>query len=204
MATEDILINDGDSFVSLSALAAEQVEAKLPIESEDGTVILSDSSGSFVVSTGGKERLTVSDDAVSSSVAIKTPSVTGVADNDAEITLQTSASIYAQYGIVLVAESDKDSALINFKNGSGFSYVAGIGTSKEFEIAANTTSPAFAKFRLSTDCTLTNGDGTAWEPRSNESIITKKTVDDKIWVGTSAEYAAISPKLSGTLYCLTD
>ena len=56
MATEDILINDGDSFVSLSALAAEQVDAKLPIESDDGTVTLdSPSANTFTVATGGTE-----------------------------------------------------------------------------------------------------------------------------------------------------
>ena len=37
MATEDILINDGDGFVSLSELAAEQVDVALPISSTDGT-----------------------------------------------------------------------------------------------------------------------------------------------------------------------
>ena len=41
---------------SLSALAAEQVDAKLPIESDDGTVTLdSPSANTFTVSTGGTE-----------------------------------------------------------------------------------------------------------------------------------------------------
>ena len=56
MATEDILINDGDSFVSLSALAAEQVDAKLPIsdDRDPATVKLdSPSANTFTVSTGG-------------------------------------------------------------------------------------------------------------------------------------------------------
>lgn len=62
MATEDILINDGDSFLSLSALAAEQVNVKLPIESDDGTVVLdSPSANTFIVSTGGAERFEVQD-----------------------------------------------------------------------------------------------------------------------------------------------
>ena len=41
-------------------------------------------------------------------------------------------------------------------------------------------------------------------PTEPDSVATKKTVDDKIVVCTSAEYAGISPKLPGTLYCLTD
>ena len=50
----------GTEWQSLSALAAEQVgDPKLPIESVDGTVKLSDSAASFVVSTGGTERLKV-------------------------------------------------------------------------------------------------------------------------------------------------
>ena len=40
MATEDILINDGDGFISLSELATEQVDVELPISSADGKVKL--------------------------------------------------------------------------------------------------------------------------------------------------------------------
>ena len=29
-------------------------------------------------------------------------------------------------------------------------------------------------------------------------------IDAKIWVGTTAQYSQISPKLPGTLYCITD
>ena len=41
-------------------------------------------------------------------------------------------------------------------------------------------------------------------PTQPNSIATKQTVDDKIWVGTTAEYGQISPKNPTTLYCLTD
>ena len=63
MATEDILINDGDSFVSLSALAAEQVEAELPIKSADDTVVLdSPSANTFAISTNSVDnRLAVNE-----------------------------------------------------------------------------------------------------------------------------------------------
>ena len=45
---------------SLSALAAEQVDAKLPLESDDGTVKLdSPSANTFTVSTGGETALSV-------------------------------------------------------------------------------------------------------------------------------------------------
>lgn len=59
MATEDILINDGDSFISLSALAAEQVDCELPISSADDTVTLDGASSVFTVSTGSEERVKV-------------------------------------------------------------------------------------------------------------------------------------------------
>ena len=62
MSTEDILINDGDGFVSLSELAAEQVDVSLPISSADGTVTLdSPSADTFTISTGGGERVKVED-----------------------------------------------------------------------------------------------------------------------------------------------
>ena len=58
MATEDILISDGDSFVSLSALAAEQVDVKLPVESDDGSVTL-ESTGDkeFQITIGSSPRI---------------------------------------------------------------------------------------------------------------------------------------------------
>ena len=41
-------------------------------------------------------------------------------------------------------------------------------------------------------------------PTQPNSIATKQTVDDKIWVGTTAEYNALATKNATTLYCLTD
>ena len=41
-------------------------------------------------------------------------------------------------------------------------------------------------------------------PTQPNSIATKQTVDDKIWVGTTAQYNALATKNPTTLYCLTD
>ena len=43
-------------------------------------------------------------------------------------------------------------------------------------------------------------------PQSDNSLATQKTVNDKIWVGTTAQYLAIDARdiLNSTLYCLTD
>ena len=41
-------------------------------------------------------------------------------------------------------------------------------------------------------------------PTQPNSIATKQTVDDKIWVGTTAQYNALATKNPKTLYCLTD
>lgn len=67
MATEDILINDGDGFVSLSALAAEQVEPELPISSADGSVVLKEAGNQFVVEVNTIDQLVVSSSDISAS-----------------------------------------------------------------------------------------------------------------------------------------
>ena len=41
-------------------------------------------------------------------------------------------------------------------------------------------------------------------PTQPNSIATKQTVDDKIWVGTTSQYQALATKNPTTLYCLTD
>ena len=43
-----------------------------------------------------------------------------------------------------------------------------------------------------------------YSPTQPNSIATKQTVDDKIWVGTTVQYNAIVTKNPSTLYCLTD
>ena len=98
-----------------------------------------------VGSAATKELLSVTEDHATFPQNIKTPSVSGLVDNDAEVTLGQQA-------------------------------------------------------------TLTKGNGSEYVPTAANSIATKKTVDDKIWVGTTAQYLAIPIRdiLPTTLYCLTD
>ena len=86
---------------------------------------------------------------------------------------RSAATLYANYTTPLAITSGRDASLVNYKNGSNDSYFAGIGTTKEFEISTDTNTADKSRFRLSTDCTLTKGDGTAWEPKSDDSLVTK-------------------------------
>ena len=43
-----------------------------------------------------------------------------------------------------------------------------------------------------------------YTPSSQKDLATKEYTDGKIWVGTTASYNNVNPKLPGTLYCLTD
>ena len=63
-----------------------------------------------------------------------------------------------------------------------------------------------ASVTLGQQATLKTGGGSEYVPTDSASIATKKIVDDKIWVGTTAQYLAIPPRdiLPTTLYCLTD
>ena len=63
-----------------------------------------------------------------------------------------------------------------------------------------------AEILLGSQATLSAGDGSEYVPNEAASIATKKTVDEKIWVGTTEEYSKIDPSeiKPTTLYCLTD
>jgi hypothetical protein len=63
-----------------------------------------------------------------------------------------------------------------------------------------------ASVSLGNQATLKAGDGSEYVPTDSASIATKKIVDDKIWVGTTAQYLNIDIRdiLPTTLYCLTD
>ena len=130
---------------------------------------------------------------------IRARDVKGYADNDAHLILRQQAYIYAEYGTPFVVESDKDASFINFKNGNGFSYFAGIGTTREFEIAADGASPTFARFRLSTDCTLTAGDGTPWACPSDDSIMTRRETEKFVTGGGTNATGGYLPLAGGTM-----
>ena len=128
MATEDILINDGDGFVSLSELAAEQVNVELPIRSADGTVVLdSPSENTFSIITDGTERVTVSDTSAEFSVDIQTSRIVGATapNSDASIELGANAVISAANGLAQTewnatnSQVTTVSAQTNFQNYSG-------------------------------------------------------------------------------------
>ena len=55
----------------------------------------------------------------------------------------------------------------------------------------------------SQQASLIASDGSDYTPTQPNSIATKQTVDDKIWVGSTADYMALTKKPT-TLYCLTD
>jgi hypothetical protein len=61
-----------------------------------------------------------------------------------------------------------------------------------------------AQVTLGQQATLKAVDGSEYVPTNPASLATKKIVDDKIWVGTTAQYNAIATKNPTTLYCLTD
>ena len=261
---QDIYVSTdaGTEWQSLSALAAEQVgDPKLPIESVDGTVKLSDSAGSFVVSTGGlanaSERFRITDDAAIFKNQIRTPSVRGLADNDPVLGLNGLFNFQFKNGDG--GDGSKINVGYNETSGTGFSNV-GVGgcywylrDSKRFGIGAtginfnanaaanastydwsmepdgtfvsnanrgieaayitagrnnSSNAPETApKITLNGNSALLAGsDGSEYVPTAPASIATKKIVDDKIWVGTTAQYLNIDIRdiLPTTLYCLTD
>lgn len=92
MAVKDIKVYAGDTegWVSIGDVS------HIPVSSEDGTVVLdSPSANTFTISTGGAERLRITDDAATFSVDIQTSRIVGSAapDTDAAIQLGANATI---------------------------------------------------------------------------------------------------------------
>ena len=266
MATEDILINDGDSFVSLSALAAEQVDAKLPIESDDGTVKLDSlSANTFTVSTGSSEsfRIAANKDATfQGHVGVMSP-----AFSTASIALQGEVkpiNVGGAFGLWVSPTYVVDPDAAYAKHARAFASVKAPANGQAFDtftqfyasaVCGNTVGTNFGVYVAvigainNVGCCVTKGgpveagnwgfyDNTGYKsflqgglqtpsvsgladndasielgaellttnhtPTQPNSIATKQTVDDKIWVGTTAQYNAISTKNPTTLYCLTD
>ena len=228
MATEDILINDGDSFISLTELTAAQVDCNLPIESTDGSVALE--------STGDKEfQITIgSQSRVRSKATIPLSVNTGLTTTGA--TLQkwlysSDESVQAKFNMDLqqaVGSSTVSYAFVVTDNSvtaealrigkDEFTVSTGGAERVKVDAAGNLIAnvqiqtpsitglvPASdAEITLGSQATLKAGDGSEYVPTNSASIATKKTVDDKIWVGTTAAYNALATKNPTTLYCLTD
>ena len=66
------------------------------------------------------------------------------------------------------------------------------------------TTDSDAKITLGDQATISKGVGGTYAPTNENSLINKKYCDDKIWVGTTAQYDAIADKNPKTLYCITD
>lgn len=125
---------------------------------------------------------------------LQTETITGLApDTDVQMIFKTSATLFASYSTPLALTTDKTASWINYRNGNGFSYFAGIGTTQEFEISADSSSATFARFRLSDDCTLTAGDGTPWDCPSDDSIVTRR------WVEANTTAGNFLPMAGGTM-----
>ena len=179
----------------------------LPISSTDDKVTLSDDgNGTFQIKTGDPNVVRVEVDSVGTTtfdgdVLAEKIIGSGEPDSDVNLILKTQAYVYAKSSTPLVVESatGEDASLINFKNGFGYSYFAGIGTTRDFEIAADTTSATFARFRLGTDCTLTAGDGTAWDCPSDDSIMTRRATEAFVKGGTGDKTGGYLPLAGGVM-----
>ena len=209
MATEDILINDGDSFISLTELTAAQVDCNLPIESTDGTVVVDGASSVFTVSTGGTERVKVEDtkttfngqirNLTASTTVAYLESTAGAATIKLNSTGQDWWVGPNSFGFCIFDDSLKQDKFVFDAAGNFIVNEGQVQTPSITGLAAND-----AAVTLGQQATLKAGDGSEYVPTNPASIATKKIVDDKIWVGTTAAYNALATKNPTTLYCLTD
>ena len=111
MATEDILISDGDSFVSLSALAAEQVDVTLPIESVDGTVTLqSPTLNNYQVFVGGAVRMDVTTSDITFRDSLIFSEWKSKGESPSKITLDSQATVNVGGKVFNIASNDSDLA----------------------------------------------------------------------------------------------
>ncbi len=204
---------------SLSALAAEQVEPELPISSADGSVVLdSPSVNKFTVTTKGSEKLRIdgngrilcgegSGDNPNFNFHFRTPdSNQFVLESDTGIPqLKLKADDFWYY--FSLNPSDDNFRLASYNGTTSVSY--NVFTAKSdgnFEVNTGMKTPSIsgladndASIRIGANLLTINH-----TPTQPNSIATKQTVDDKIWVGTTAAYNALATKNPTTLYCLTD
>lgn len=222
---QDIAIYTGSEWTSLSELAAGVVDAKLPIESVDGTVKLDGASSVFTVSTGGTERAKVDEsgrflvgnnagDNANFNNHFRTygDQQFVIESDTGQPQLKLKADDFWYYltlnptddKLRLVSYNGKTNASNNVFTASpdgSLGFTNGIQTPSVRGLADND-----ASVTLGQQATLKTGGGSEYVPTDSASIATKKIVDDKIWVGTTAQYLAIPPRdiLPTTLYCLTD
>jgi hypothetical protein len=259
---QDIYVSTdaGTEWQSLSALAAEQVDAKLPIESVDGTVVVDGAASVFTVSTGGEEHFTLRPDGhigqgyagqaninyaiyqgfgisgqeqlgflaapkFDGQPAIRCVSVESqplftdvVANNVVHFSARDDRGgnkpfAGKQTGFFVGALTKSSTQNIGFDSAvsgvDNFAFLASGTSPSRFNggiVTASVSGPVGtdASLTLGGQATLTAGDGSEYVPTDSASIATKKIVDDKIWVGTTAQYNAIATKNPTTLYCLTD
>lgn len=169
---------------------------------DNGKTVIFSGTEDVIVATGGlannSERIRVSSTDATFSVPVRTATVKGLVDTDASIFMRTSASIWADYSTPLSVNSYKNQSRISFVN----------SVSNGWDIGSNENLFTI-KDATAVRLTISDTDIQANEfytPTQPNSIATKKIVDDKIWVGTTAEYLAIPIRdiLPTTLYCLTD
>jgi hypothetical protein len=171
-------------------------------------------------STQVKTPLKINKDAIIVEGQIQTPSVRGPADNDAEVTLGGHITVNAKTGstaeeLVAVFSSyasqpQRGLQIKNGINGNRANAHVFFNAKSDSNIGKMTFqtdgSEVFSIGRLASDKPLDIIAFDGYVPQTANSIATKKTVDDKIWVGTTAQYLAIPIRdiLPTTLYCLTD
>ena len=99
---------------------------------------------------------------------VRTRDVKGTVDTDAHLVLRQQASVYAQFGIPLVVESDTTQSLVGFKNGAAETFYAGVGATSDFDIAYDDD----VALRITSDghAAINPGDSSATVPRANTML----------------------------------
>ena len=111
MTTEDIFINDGDSFISLTALAAEQVDAKLPIKSDDNSVTLqSPESNKYQIIVGGASRVDVTTSDITFRNSLVFSEWKSKGESPSKITLDNQATVNVGGKVFNIASNESDLA----------------------------------------------------------------------------------------------
>ena len=168
---------------------------------------------------GGNDLLYVHPSYVKSFVDIQTVGIAGrkAPTTDARIDLGASFvvskgdgterfSINAQSGAIKQTNSAYTSIVIESTNATGALIKSSCGGGT-YSFGATNLGWLVMDEDLSPLLTVSATDikaKSSYVPQGSFSLATVQYVDDKIWVGTTAQYQAISEKNPKTLYCLTD